>query len=314
MAAHLLHPLVLAGITWDPFIRGALIVVVAVVVLPGSVYFVLSTDVGGRVGLLLAAAGLSGMLSILAILWLVLASTAAIGRANSWQAKQVITGDFASQATVKGVQDFPADDVHSIAGPTPALRSRHWFWPFQGCPGTGWTMVNPAKIADPESATDTVLAPGSAQTGPVPPQLKSPFSLNTEYVYIGAWTKGAEANCLFGINRHKIYTPFRAPHYVVVAVQPAVPVPANQVPPPKPTPDTSKPITWVVLERNLGSVRQPQFAVMVSTGIIFLLICNALHRRDKEIWARRAEEREAAAGGPPTPSGDEADEPVGASR
>jgi hypothetical protein len=313
MEGHLLHPLVLAGITWDPFIRGVLIVVVAVVLLPGSVYFVLSTDVGGRVGLLLAAAGLSGMLSILAILWLVLASTAAIGRANSWHAKEIITGDFASQATVRGVQDFPAHDVHSIAGPTPTLRSRHWFWPFQGCQSSGWTKVNPAKIADPESATDSVLAPGTAPSRPVPPQLRSPFSLNTDYVYIGAWTKDAEANCLFAINRHKIYTPFRAPHYVVVAVQPVAPVSPGQVTAPQATPDTSKPITWVVLERDLGSVRQPQFAVVVSMGIIFLLICNALHRRDKEIWARRAEEAQAVAGSP-RPSGDEAGEPVGASR
>ena len=55
-------------------------------------YLVLSTDVGGRLGLLLAAAGLSGLLSIMAVLWLVLASTAAIGRANSWKPVQSITG------------------------------------------------------------------------------------------------------------------------------------------------------------------------------------------------------------------------------
>ena len=313
MGIHLVHPAMMAGITWDPFIRGVLIVIAAVVVLPGSVYLVLSTDVGGRVGLLLAAAGLTGLLSILAILWLVLASTAAIGRANSWKAVQVVTGDYASQVTVKGVQDFPTSDTTSIAGPNLGLRTKHWYWPLQGCNTTGWRQVNPATVADPESATDTVLAPTVASTKPTPPQLKSPFSLNTDYTYVGEFTKGAYASCLFAISRHKIYPPFRSAHYDVIEVQPVIPVSAAIVPPPKPRPDTTKPITYVILERNLGSVRQPQAAVVVSMGLIFLLICNALHRRDKEIWARREAERQAAAAGS-APGATPVREPVGASQ
>ena len=282
--------------------------------LPGSVYLVLGTDVGARVGLLLTAAGLSGMLSLLAVLWMVLPSTAAIGRAPTWQAKQVITGDFASQVTVTGVQDFPADDTKSIAGPNLGLKSQHWFWPFQGCRNTGWRQVNPATIADPESATDTVLAPTAASTTPTPPQLKSPFSLNTDYTEVGAWTKGADANCLFAVSRHKIYRPFKlAPlrHRGGAARHPRV---VHLVPPPKPQPDTSKPITYVVLERNLGSVRQPQFVVFgCPWASSSCLICNALHRRDKEIWARRDAERQEAAGGP-APGATAEREPVGASQ
>ena len=98
----------------------------------------------------------------------------------------------------------------------------------------------------------------------------------------------------------------------MMIVQPVVPVPATTTgAPPKPRADTTKPVTYVILERNLGSVRQPQFMVALSSGIIFLILCSALHRRDKEIMARRAAEREAAAGGPP---GAGAREPVGAAR
>ena len=46
----LIHSGLMAGITWDPFIRGVLIVIVAVVLLPGSVYLVLATDTGARLG------------------------------------------------------------------------------------------------------------------------------------------------------------------------------------------------------------------------------------------------------------------------
>jgi hypothetical protein len=313
----LTHAGLMAGITWDPFIRGMLIVVAAIVLLPGSVYLVLATNTGARLGLLLAGAGASGLLCILAILWMVLSSTADIGRANSWVPKQVITGDFASQVTVKSAQDFPADDPSKVKPPAPPLPTKHWFWPLQSCRDTGWRQSDPAKITDPESAGDRVLVPATTGT-PTPTQLLSPFSATTDYAYLGVYEKGANSACLFAINRHKIYLPFtRPPHLAIVVAQPVVPVPTTtNGAPPKPRPDTTKPKTYVVLERNLGSVRQPQLIVAIVAGIIFLILCDVLHRRDKEIWARQAAEREAAAGPPPgsrSQSDEEAREPVGAS-
>jgi len=56
---------VLAGISWDPNIRGALVVLTAIVLLPGTVYMVLATDTGARLGLLLALTGLFGWMSIM---------------------------------------------------------------------------------------------------------------------------------------------------------------------------------------------------------------------------------------------------------
>ncbi len=307
-----MHPLahagLMAGITWDPFIRGFLIVVAAVVLLPGSVYLVLATDTGARLGFLLAAAGLMGLLSMMAVLWLVLASTAAIGRPNSWRPLQVVTGDFAGQVTVKDAQDFPANELNTIPPSPPNLRTKHWFWPLQSCRVTGWHKGDPAKITDPESASDTVLA-----SAPTSSQLKSPFSVTTDYTYAGVYEKGTNAGCLFAVNRHKIYLPFtRTPHLAIVVAYPVIPqvTPPNGAPP-TPKPDLSKPPTYVILERNLGSVRQPQFVVAVSSGLIFLILCNMLHRRDKEIWARKAAEQDAVAGAGPGDTG--AREKVGAS-
>jgi hypothetical protein len=309
------HAGLLAGITWDPFIRGMLIVAAAIILLPGSVYLVLATNTGARLGLLLIGAGASGLLCILAILWMALSSTADIGRANAWVPLQVVTGDFSGQVTVKSAQDFPANDLSKITGPASALPTKHWFWPLQSCSDSGWRQVDPAKISDPESASDRVLVPASTG-GAAPSQLTSPFGATTDYVYLGGYEKGANSACLFAINRHKIYLPFtRPPHLVILVVQPAIPVPAvTNGAPPKPRPDPTKPKTYVILERNLGSVRQPQLIVAIVSGIIFLIICDVLHRRDKEIWARQAAEREAAAGPPPDSKTDEqAREPVGAS-
>ena len=58
-----------AGIAWDPHIRGALAVMVGVAVLCGSIYLLLGTNLGARLGLLVALAGLAGWLVIITLIW-----------------------------------------------------------------------------------------------------------------------------------------------------------------------------------------------------------------------------------------------------
>lgn len=60
---------VLAGLDWDIAIRGIFVVLVGVVVLPGSVYLLLGTNLGARLGFSVAAAGLFGFLTILTAVW-----------------------------------------------------------------------------------------------------------------------------------------------------------------------------------------------------------------------------------------------------
>ena len=55
----------LAALAWDPQIRGALIVVTAFVILPGSVYLLLATNTGAKLGFLLAAAGFFGWMAVM---------------------------------------------------------------------------------------------------------------------------------------------------------------------------------------------------------------------------------------------------------
>ena len=59
----------LGGIAFDPHIRGALVAMTGVVVLCGSVYLILATDVGARLGFLVAAGGLAGWMVIMGITW-----------------------------------------------------------------------------------------------------------------------------------------------------------------------------------------------------------------------------------------------------
>ena len=57
------------SITFDPFLRGFLSVMVGVVVLFGSVYLLLATNSGPRLGMLLSLAGLFGWFFIMGIIW-----------------------------------------------------------------------------------------------------------------------------------------------------------------------------------------------------------------------------------------------------
>jgi hypothetical protein len=63
------HVHLIAGLSWDPAIRGILVVLVGVTVLMGSIYLILSTNLGARLGILVLLSGLFGWLSILTLTW-----------------------------------------------------------------------------------------------------------------------------------------------------------------------------------------------------------------------------------------------------
>ena len=77
------------AIGWEPEIRGISVVLIGVVVLCGSVYFILSTNLGSRLGFLVALAGLFGWLMMMGIFWWVY-GIGLQGKAPSWSGMEVI--------------------------------------------------------------------------------------------------------------------------------------------------------------------------------------------------------------------------------
>jgi hypothetical protein len=71
----------IAGIAWDPQIRGFLALGVGIVVLLGSVYLVMVTNLGTRLGFLVAAAAFWGWMAIMGLVWAI--STRASSRPPS---------------------------------------------------------------------------------------------------------------------------------------------------------------------------------------------------------------------------------------
>jgi hypothetical protein len=263
-------------LTWDPQLRGALIVLTGVLILPGSVYLLLATNVGAKVGFLLAIAGLSGWLFLLNIIWLSY-GIGYKGGANTWKVKEIVTGDLVAHSTTKAVVG-------------------------NGKPGTqfpnGWKVLPPGNpvLAPAAPIADNALIPpaaGAKATSSFPP----PFKTTQDYVQLGGFTKGGH-NYLINLFGYKIYWRIRhhpiyvkhQPHYLVIRVQPSLPsVTLAGAAATLPAPAATAPLTSVVMERDVGSLRLPPILLGFGSLLVFGLTCERLHTRDKEIARRKAE-------------------------
>lgn len=275
MHLHLVN--ILGALSWDPQIRGILIVVTVVVLLPGSIYLLLATNVGARMGFLMAIAGVTGFIMLLSITW-AFYGQGLKGRDPSWKVKEVVHSSRPtdlSDGTLKTLNDFP----------------EAW----NKLPLEGSKVLGDAQAAVDNFITKSGRKPKIGQEGPIvkeptAEQLRWPaeFSSSEEYTVLGGYNKGGD-NELFTIGAHKFY--FRhSPHYVAVALRPTIANPADAEGNVTFTrnPDAFKPVTTVILLRDLGSVRFPQVMLAISSGLIFLVTCHALHRRDKQIMTARA--------------------------
>lgn len=263
-----MHLAMVAALHWDPQIRGALIVLTAIAILPGSVFMLLSTNVGGKLGFVLALTGLTGWLTVLAAVWMIF-GIGYVGDPPTWKPKEIITGDLVQQSTLPVLRDFPK----------------------------GWTKLpkGDPHAADAQSAADRVLASSAANTplrpgeeakpDPILKRFPSPFKKPTDYVPLDVYTIGGD-NQLFTIHHHKFYLR-HSPHWTVVQVKAAI-VHNDPESSAAAEPDFTKPTISVVQLRNLGNVRLPSGMLMLSSGIIFGLCCFRLHERDKEILRLRA--------------------------
>lgn len=284
----------LAALAWDPQIRGFLIVLTSFVILPGSVYLLLSMNTGAKVGFLLAAAGLTGWMAVMGWIW-VAYGIGIKGDPPAWKVHDMVTGSVTEQSTYDPVADFPR----------------------------GWERlkVGDSILADATAAADKVLAPaeggaeeeggggggghggeggGGEEGGEVKTErtFEPVFDSAEDYVVVGGFRRGGESYFLPGGLIEVSSGPFKGwlhkPHYMVVQVRPVIKEPSLTGAPVKPSADPTMDPTSVIMVRDLGRLRFPSTMVAVAMTIVFLVVCNALHRRDREIMAARAAPAPAA--------------------
>ena len=107
-----LNTALLAGINFQQNIRGLLVVTVAVAVLMGSVWLLLATNTGVRVGTLLALTGFFGWMVIMATIWWIL-GIGWSGATPSWKTIDIVRGGDLTRSSVEKVRELPNDPLPS---------------------------------------------------------------------------------------------------------------------------------------------------------------------------------------------------------
>jgi len=245
------------AVTWDPFLRGIIVVGIGVAVLCGSVYLILLTNLGSRLGLLVAMAGLFGWMALMGAIWVVYGiglkgadptwkPVAIINQPAALATDPIIGGDGFLQST----EDLKVNGWHKLPEDDPERG--------QAVASADDILVNQAQV----------------------------FSAG-EYLTIAVFDKGGSRFPMIG--DFDLFAFLHRPHYALVQVQAVIP--QNTEPgkaPPTPTADTSQPPRFVLMERDLGNRRRPAALIFVGSTIIFLVLCGMLNRREKLMAANRS--------------------------
>ncbi len=256
-----LFDLTFAAISWEPEIRGALAVLIGFLVLCGSTYLLLATNTGVRTGLLLAMAGLFGWCGIMGIIWTAY-GIGWVGEEPSWTALEVNWDDL-DQAVTGAVADDPElSEWRSIENGTP-------------------------DYGELQASTLEALTQGS----PAPFEAASDIFILRMFETGGKPDRASDSNIDRVTNR--ITNTLRITHppkYAVVQVQHTVvnpPLEPGQAPP-TPEPDESAPVVSLILERDLGNLRFTPAAFSFFSFVMFGILANVLHRRDRREAENRA--------------------------
>jgi hypothetical protein len=255
-------------IQWDPGVRGVLVLATGVSVLVGSVYLLLSTNLGSRVGFLVAVAGLSGWMALMGLVWCIY-GIGYKGTAAHWKVEEVVTSQ--NKDDLRAAQLEKAHDLR------------------------GWR-----ELPEEDPARGEAVATASAALTGTSSRVKL-FNSEQEFKVVDAFTRGGrkishgvEWSDPFGdkgfIGWLNGWIPGpHPPHYTIIQVQGVKEQTVELGETPKPAEiDSSSPVRSVILVRDLGKLRVPSFLVMLSSLIVFGITCNALHRRDKAVMAARA--------------------------
>ena len=317
----------LAAIGWTPEIRNILGVLVGIIVLVGSVYLLVGSNVGARTGFLVVMAGLFGWMATMGTIWWIY-GIGMQGSAAHWSVLELnySTSDFA------GLEDASLEEAHALTAlvglPSAAdLVEENPELLQEILPPELFEPGNEAELnaraanitigqileVDPELAEQydlaldgwTLLPVSDRQRGDASaaadaflgPEVRAVFENTSDYLLVDVYSFGGkpqrEEDGWFARAVHKVSTivNFRHPtHYAVVQVRPVVPVDvAPGQAPPIPEVDEDAPVLSIIMVRDLGDKRFPAAVTAVVSGTMFALFCWMLHRRDAVIAQVRDE-------------------------
>jgi hypothetical protein len=253
----------LLAVSWEPEIRGWIIVIISVGVLMGSTYLILGTNLGARLGFLVALTGLSGWMMSMAIIWAVY-GIGLKGPEPTWHPSEPIAivrdGALLNRTEiVEGASDLKGlGSVEAAKKISDQLESEGWKSLEESDPKRGQAVASADEIIQIEAKE---FAAG-------------------EYVAVAVYDKGGARYPKLGDSidflafKHK-------PRYAIVEIAPLVAQRSEPGrAPARAQIDEAQPHRYVVMIRDLGAKRRPAFLIGFGSGLIFFLLCWLLHRRE----------------------------------
>ncbi len=265
----------LLAINWEPELRGVLTVIIGTVVWMGSIYLILGTNLGARLGFLVAFTGLMGWMALMGMVWWIY-GIGLKGDVPEWKqipGQTVIQEvDLLHQA---GVLDDPveidsSDPAAAAAVVKAELESQGWVQVAESAPEFGQAEASAGVFLEEEGA----LVPGDFEVTAVyevdPPD---------ESAYPKLGPNGEFDQIAF----------FHKPYYTLVEVAPYVELRTEDGRAPiTPEIDETRQRQYVYMIRDLGSLREPAAYITIGSTIMFLVLCFFLHRRDRIVEENRA--------------------------
>jgi hypothetical protein len=253
---------------WYPTILGILVVVAAVGLFCGSIYVLLATNLGARLGFLLAFTGVTGFMVLLTLLWITTASpiNTLKGTIPSWSVQAVLSNPAKDKSLPAEVRDIAKTGRPMSMTLQQAVKA-----------------AADARLVTATPIANIPLLPNANQF--------AVFSASTDYQETTYRQVGGSTPRLVSWQlTHK-------PLYAVVgycALNPDT-LPFG-LPPPTPTSDTAHPKTgFVVLAYNYGSLRIPPLVAFLCSLILFGLGLLGLHWRERDERAAEKAKAEAEA-------------------
>ena len=246
--------------------------IIAVVVLCGSVYLILATNLGARLGFLVALTGLFGWMMLMGIVWAIY-GIGLKGPDPSWQAvpgRTVLqdTGALYQAGVFDARLDVPEGSTPPETADARATR----------CSSTRAGSRSPRRTrrsARPSAAAATFLE----ETGT--------FAAG-EFTPVNVFDIGGERYPKIS-DSFDFTAFFHKPHYAVVEVAPLIPTRTEPGRAPAAAEiDTTRQHQYVYMVRDLGARRQPAFVLAIGAGLIFFTLCWILHRRERVLVANRS--------------------------
>jgi len=272
---------------WEPELRGLLTVVISVVVLMGSIYLIMLTNMGSRLAFLVVLAGLAGWMMLMGLTWWIY-GIGLRGPDPSWQpvAGATVLQDtdaLRSGGALQVLPEIPEDATPSEEAGIVGEQFRD----------EGYILLDPASPAFGQAqATASVFLEeeGAFAAGG--------YVVTEIYDIGGDRYPRIEAGNIPGLTNDSLdfFAFWHEPHFVVAEAAPFVQVrdePGRA--PVTPVIDEERQHQYVYMVRDLGARRQPAVVLTLGGGAIFFALCFLLHRRERHLQENLSNSKAVAA-------------------